>query len=552
MTGATLLNGEVWADLAQPRNGPPAPAQTISGLSRLNKLQACIVAVLEDQIPGDVVAAGVPGGAAVFLKAVLEAYGDRERKLWVADRIAIPSPHDDGPQKEDGSNASCPEAYASDRYVEAVRAVMARYGLLDERVGFLQKSGGQLSAPPADAIAILVLCGATYESAKATLSRLYPKMADGGFVIVDGDASPEGFRRGAEEFHRQHGIEAPIEEFEGAGVYWRSNVPHTYPRVTAAAEYYAITLESPATAATFDEEAYLRRNPDVEAALRAGRLKSGLQHFTEFGQQENRRMRFPLQRILSHKREKIERIKPILRPNLHYQETDGMLDCLTDSLRQSSGITSTSATSSNPYEVPALEAIERLRDGLILDCGSGRRSVYYSNVVNFEIVDYDTTDVRGVGEYLPFRTSSFDAVFSFAVLEHVKDPFRCASEICRVLKPGGFLLCVVPFLQPLHGYPSHYYNMSHQGLHALFAHQLHIESQTVPEYGLPIWSLTWILKSWAEGLTGSEKTEFLSQRVSDLTGPPEGYLRRGFVANLSGEKNFELASVTWLKATKPF
>ena len=82
------------------------------------------------------------------------------------------------------------------------------------------------------------------------------------------------------------------------------------------------------------------------------------------------------------------------------------------------------------------ETIHRLQDGLILDCGAGRRPIYYSNVVNFEIVAYDTTDVRGVGESLPFETDSFDAVFSFAVLEHVKDPFRCASEICRVLKPG--------------------------------------------------------------------------------------------------------------------
>ena len=39
--------------------------------------------------------------------------------------------------------------------------------------------------------------------------------------------------------------------------------------------------------------------------------------------------------------------------------------------------------------------------GLILDCGGGRRRVYLDNIVNFEIVVYDTTDVRGVGEMLP-------------------------------------------------------------------------------------------------------------------------------------------------------
>ena len=93
--------------------------------------------------------------------------------------------------------------------------------------------------------------------------------------------------------------------------------------------------------------------------------------------------------------------------------------------------------------------------------------------------------------------------------------------------------------------------MSYQGIRSLFANKVNIESQKVPDYGLPIWSLTWILNSWAQGLTGAAKEEFLHKRVSDLTGPPESYLNQRFVRALTDEKNFELASVTWLQATKP-
>lgn len=55
-----------------------------------------------------------------------------------------------------------------------------------------------------------------------------------------------------------------------------------------------------------------------------------------------------------------------------------------------------------------------------MDCGAGCRSDYYENVINYEIVSYDSTDVVGVGESLPFEDETFDAVLSCAVLEHVK------------------------------------------------------------------------------------------------------------------------------------
>jgi SAM-dependent methyltransferase len=197
-----------------------------------------------------------------------------------------------------------------------------------------------------------------------------------------------------------------------------------------------------------------------------------------------------------------------------------------------------------------MSLIERHAGGLVADIGAGRRPVYFEHVVNFEIVPYDTTDVRGVGECLPFRDNSFDGVISVAVLEHVKNPFLCASEISRILKPGGELFCCVPFLQPLHGYPHHYYNMTHQGLRNLFDDSLLIDEISIYDTLLPISSLTWILRSWAEGLEGEARDEFRNLKVSELLETADTFFHRKFVKELSREKNLELASACVLFAHK--
>lgn len=309
-------------------------------------------------------------------------------------------------------------------------------------------------------------------------------------------------------------------------------------------------LEAKATDQNFNEEAYLLTNQDVADAVKKGALESGRSHYDAFGKKENRRIQFPPSIISEAKKIKLEKIKPILRSDLQYIQTPVYYDFLSEELRSQFNIIDTDAVSSNGYDGYAIEIINKNQDGLVLDCGAGKRPVYFDNVVNFEIADYETTDVRGVGEALPFCDESFDAVLSLAVLEHVKDPFSCAREISRVLKPGGSLMCCVPFLQPFHGYPHHYYNMTSQGLKNLFIDYLAIDEVTVYESILPIWSLTWILRSWAEGLQGKTKEDFMQLRVADLIDSADKYLSMPFVKELSIEKNIELASATVLFAHK--
>jgi ubiquinone/menaquinone biosynthesis C-methylase UbiE len=47
-------------------------------------------------------------------------------------------------------------------------------------------------------------------------------------------------------------------------------------------------------------------------------------------------------------------------------------------------------------------------------------------------------------EELPFEDSSMDMVFSSHVLEHIPNQQEALNEIYRVLKPGGYHVCIVP------------------------------------------------------------------------------------------------------------
>lgn len=307
-------------------------------------------------------------------------------------------------------------------------------------------------------------------------------------------------------------------------------------------------LLAPTTDENFDEAGYLAANPDVAAAVTSGECPSGHVHFDAFGRSESRNLRLPIPQ--EWKADKLARVRPLIIDGVECRANTAHLDCLTEALREEFRIIPTDNISAHDYDEQALALLQRHADGLVLDCGAGLRSTYYAHVVNYEIVAYDSTDVLGVAERLPFKDESFDAVLSLNVLEHVKDPFQAAREIMRVLKPGGELMCVAPFLQPLHGYPHHYYNMTAQGLENLFAP---LQQRRIAIYGAmqPIWALNWFLGCYSAGLPDEVRERFKQMTVADLLTEPSLMQADPIVLALTPEAQAELAAAHALLATKP-
>jgi SAM-dependent methyltransferase len=75
---------------------------------------------------------------------------------------------------------------------------------------------------------------------------------------------------------------------------------------------------------------------------------------------------------------------------------------------------------------------------------------------------YGGPDLLCDAHFLPFRESQFDLVYSAATTEHLACPQRVVQEVFRVLKPGGYFLSNVSFLEPWHD--NSYFHMTPLGV----------------------------------------------------------------------------------------
>src|ERR1035438_3750054 len=146
-----------------------------------------------------------------------------------------------------------------------------------------------------------------------------------------------------------------------------------------------------------------------------------------------------------------------------------------------------------------IKQLAPLIGGEILDVGCGVKP--YKNL--FQCKSYTGIDVEQSGHphekenidlfydghHIPFDDSSFDAVVTFEVLEHVFHPEEFLSEIKRVLKTRGKLLLTVPFIWDEHEIPYDYGRYSSFGLKDLLNRQgfkIEIHKKTIASFGVII------------------------------------------------------------------
>jgi hypothetical protein len=156
------------------------------------------------------------------MRAILAAYGDHNRVVWLADSFqGVPQPDPQRYPADAGDRHWELNAYLGVP-LETVRRNFERYRLLDDQVRFLPGwFRDTLSAAPMASISVLRIDGDLYESTMEALIALYPKVSAGGYVIIDDYGALPNCRAAVCDFRDANSITDRIVPIDWTGVYWQ-------------------------------------------------------------------------------------------------------------------------------------------------------------------------------------------------------------------------------------------------------------------------------------------------------------------------------------------
>jgi len=148
--------------------------------------------------------------------------------------------------------------------------------------------------------------------------------------------------------------------------------------------------------------------------------------------------------------------------------------------------------------------------------GKGIESIIQDGLVEFVETDVSLgprTKIVCDGTSLPFADDSFEGVIVQAVLEHVVDPYKCVTEIHRVLRRGGLVYAETPFMQQVHGGPYDFTRFTHSGHRRLFRQFENLSSGACCG---PATALAWSLQYFMLSFFASRPARFVVKGASRL------------------------------------
>ncbi len=197
------------------------PLLTATGKRGLINLQWLLEDVIKNNITGDFIEAGVcTSGAALFASAVLRAYGQHHRKVWLSDCVA-------GKNLKSSPSADAANMRQKKVSAAAVKKLFEKVDMLDDQVRFLKGSINKSVLQHQSSFAVLKVSSCSYS--EENFKTLYRLVSVGGYVIVDNYLNNKECRNTVDRFRESHWVSAPLlpvwsKQGEATqGVWWLKN-----------------------------------------------------------------------------------------------------------------------------------------------------------------------------------------------------------------------------------------------------------------------------------------------------------------------------------------
>jgi hypothetical protein len=200
---------------------------TMTSPERVIALHAAVRYVAGERIPGAMVECGVwRGGSMMAVAQTLVDVGDTDRDLFLYDTFEGPPDPTEIDVAKDPAHFARPRRKKATGEVpvvlqllplEEIKQVLRSTGYPEDRMHFVV--GNVMETIPAqapDEIAILRLDTDSYTSTRHELEQLFPRVVDGGVVIIDDYASFAGSGEATDEFLASQGINPLLHRIDAA------------------------------------------------------------------------------------------------------------------------------------------------------------------------------------------------------------------------------------------------------------------------------------------------------------------------------------------------
>jgi hypothetical protein len=219
------------ADLAIVERATPF---TMTTRERLVALVDAVRYVVRKDIPGDFAECGVwRGGSVLAVIATLQELGVDDRDIHLFDTfegMTEPTEHDTSAVGDAPAVDTWNEAQQSGERAwnglfdartfneQAVRELLLATGYPEERLHFIRGPvEDTLPEHTPENLALLRLDTDWYESTKAEMEHMYPRLAQGGVLIIDDYGHWEGARRAVDEYLAAHDITLLLSRIDYTG-----------------------------------------------------------------------------------------------------------------------------------------------------------------------------------------------------------------------------------------------------------------------------------------------------------------------------------------------